>query len=123
MKQSKPEEMTSEQLIESFVAIALDQDNAIRREENAKFNRLFHKMRAIEDALKRRAGDQRHALVDLLKHPNAQVRLRAAIATLALTPDLARKTLQNISDWDEYPQAPDARGMLRGLDDGSYEPS
>jgi hypothetical protein len=123
MKQTSSEKMTLDQLVDRFVAIALDQDDAIRKEQNARFNRLFHEMRTIEEELKHRPGDQRGLLVRYLKHPNAQVRLRAAIATLALVPDDARKALQNISDWDEYPQAPDARGMLRGLDDGSYTPS
>lgn len=123
MKQTTPEEMTSEKLVERFAAIALDQDSAIRKEENTKFGRLFREMSTIEDELKHRPGDQRHLLVRFLKHPNAQVRLRAAIATLALAPDLSRRTLQNISNWNEYPQAPDARGILRGLDDGSYTPT
>ena len=50
-------------------------------------------------------------------------RLRSAFATLALEPEAARRTLQTISDRDEYPQAADARGMMRALDDGSYVPS
>ena len=94
-----------------------------QKEKNAKFNRLFREMRSIEDELKHRPSDQRNSLIRFLKHPNAQVRLRAAIATLALVPDAARETLQNISDLNEYPQAPDARGILRGLDDGSYTPT
>jgi hypothetical protein len=123
MTQANPQKMSIEQLVDRFVGIALDQDEAIRKEKNTKFNRLFREMRIIEDELKDRPGDQRSSLVRFLKHPNAQVRLRAAIATLALKPDAARMTLQNISDLNEYPQAPDARGMLRALDDGSYTPS
>ena len=123
MSQFTLEKMTVEQLVERFVATALEQDRAIRADKNALFNRLYSQLDAIEVELKRRSGDQRRALVALLKHPNVEVRLRAAFATLALVPELARKTLQNISDWDEYPQAPDARLMLRGLDDGSYTPN
>jgi Domain of unknown function (DUF2019) len=123
MSQLTLKKLTIEQLVERFVATALDQDRAIRADKNARFNRLYHQLDAIEDELKQRPGDQRRALIALLEHPNAEVRLRAAFATLALVPDLARKTLQNISDWNEYPQAPNARGMLRGLDDGSYTPT
>ena len=117
------EKMTTEQLVEHFVAIALDQDKAMQFEENAKYNRLFGEMNAVIVELKQRAGDQRHALIPLLKHTNPQVRLKAAIATLALAPDAARNVLQAIDRWNEYPQAPYARGMLMALDDGSYTPS
>ena len=123
MKRSKPQETSVEQLVERFVAIALEQDKAIRTEANAKYNKLYGEMDVVKNELMNRPGDQRRALSPLLKHSNAQVRLKAAIATLALAPEVARKTLQNISDWDEYPQAPYARGMLRGLDDGSYKPT
>ena len=123
MSQNTLEKMSIEQLVERFVATALEQDRAVRAEKNALFNRLYRQMDAIENELKQRPGDQRRALIHLLKHQNAEVRLRAAFATLTLVPDLARKTLQNISDWNEYPQAPDARGILMGLDDGSYTPT
>jgi hypothetical protein len=55
-------------------------------------------------------------------HPNAQVRLKAATATLAVAPEAARQTLQIISDRQEYPQAADARGMMRAVDKGTYVP-
>ncbi|HUU66071.1 MAG TPA: DUF2019 domain-containing protein [Methyloceanibacter sp.] len=80
-------------------------------------------MKSIEAELKRHDGDQRLALLSLLSHPNPQIRLKAAIATLAVAPDEAREALQNISDRNEYPQAADARGMMEALDDGSYKPT
>jgi hypothetical protein len=70
---------------------------------------------------KQRAGDQRRALIPLHEHPNAQVRLKAAIATLALAPHAARQALQIIRNREEYPQAA-ARGMIRAVDDGSFIP-
>jgi hypothetical protein len=44
------------------------------------------------------AGDERRALLLLYQHPNVQVRLAAAKATLALAPDAARRMLQTIAD-------------------------
>jgi hypothetical protein len=111
-----------EQLVESFIAVALDQDAAIAHDDNAKFNRLYGQMDAMENELKGRDGDQRRALVRLYDHPNAQVRLTSASATLALSPEAARRTLQTISDRQEYPQAADARGMIRSVDDGTFVP-
>ena len=113
MSRNKLESATEEELVEYFVAIAVVQDKAMRQGENAKYNRLYREMDAVEWELKRRTGDQRRALIPLYTHPNAQVRLKAAIATLALAPDAARQALQIISDRQEYPQAADARGMIR----------
>jgi hypothetical protein len=122
MKPANVEGMTVPQLVEYFTAIALAQDQAMRIDDNAAFNRLFFQMEAVEEELKRRKGDQRSALLRLLDHPNAQVRLKSAIATLALAPQAARQALQVISDRQEYPQAADARGMMRAVDDGTFIP-
>jgi Domain of unknown function (DUF2019) len=84
MKRAKLQDMTVDQLAEQFTAIALDQDKALRSGQHAKFNRLFDDLEAIKQELQNRAGDQRRALIALLAHPNAQVRLKSAIATLAL---------------------------------------
>jgi hypothetical protein len=106
-----------------FTIIALGQDEALLTNEIAKFNRLYDSMDAVEAELQGRAGDQRQALVPLLGHPNAQVRLKTAIATLGVAPQAARKALQTISDRDEYPQAANARGMMRALDEGTFTPN
>jgi hypothetical protein len=123
MKRPDVQAMSVDQLVEQFTAIALDQDRAITLDDSAKYNRLFDRMENIKELLKSREGDQRGALEPLLQHRNAQVRLKAAIALLAVEPEAARATLQAISDKSEYPQAADARGMMRALDEGRYVPS
>jgi hypothetical protein len=115
--------MTVEQLIERFVGIALEQDKAITLDDSATFNKLYSRMELVKSELRSRSGDQRRALLPLLEHANAQVRLKAAIALLAIEPIAARETLQNISDNKEYPQMADARGMMRALDEGRYVPT
>ena len=120
MKKPKLERLTVEQLVERFTAIALAQDEELRRNEHTKFNRLFDEMEAVKQELRSRAGDQRRALLGLYTHPNGQVRLKAAIATLGLAPVAARHILQLISDRNEYPQAVYARDMLDALDEGTF---
>jgi hypothetical protein len=122
MTRIKLNEMTIVELVRQFVSIALDQDKAMRYDDNRKFKRLYKQMEAIEEELKNRPGDQRRTLIPLFEHPNAQVRLKSAITTLALAPEDARRTLQIISDRQEYPQAADARGMIMALDEGTYIP-
>jgi hypothetical protein len=120
MKRPRLENLTVDQLVERFTAIALDQDKALRSGKHAKFNLLFDEMERVNEELKSRAGDQRQRLIALHTHPNAQVRLKSAIATLALVPEASRRTLQVISDRNEYPQAAYARDMLSALAEKRY---
>lgn len=122
MKKRNLGEMSSGDLVDLFVEIALAQDEAILMDENEEYNRLFLRMHAVADELKSRPGDERGALSSLYEHSSAQVRLKAAIVTLAVAPDAARETLQIIRDRQEYPQAADARGMLSALEQGTYVP-
>lgn len=123
MKRKTLGTISGTELVERFLEIALEQDNAILMDEIARYNRLYGRMEEVKEELKRRPGDLRRALVALYDHPNAQVRLKAAIATLAVAPGSARSVLQEISDRNEYPQAADARGMMRALDEGRYKPT
>lgn len=110
-------------LVERFLAIAIDQDRAIFDEDNTRFNALYDQMQSVRDELRARPGDQRNALRALLDHPNVQVRLKAAITTLALAPDISKRVLRQIADSNRLPQAADAGLILNGLRDGSYVPS
>jgi hypothetical protein len=123
MKRIGPQQMTVDQLLARFAAIGIDQDKALVRNEIAKFNRLYDEMDAIENELKARDGDQRRALLGLYDHPNAQVRLNAIKATLAVSPELARRMLKVMADSREYPQAGDAGMTLINLERGIFTPT
>ena len=116
-------DMTVDQLVERFTQIALGQDRALLMDEIGRFNRLYDQMERVEAELKSRSGDQRRALLRLYFHPNAQVRLKAAEATLAVAPQTARRKLQEIQDSYEFPQAGDAGMTLIGLDRGEFKPT
>ena len=71
MKRTNLADMTVDQLVERFTAIALDQDRALLRNEIGKFNRLFDEMEAVKRDLRARNGDQRRAFRQsgsVLKH-------------------------------------------------------
>jgi hypothetical protein len=116
-------EMTTEQLVERFTAIALDQYTALQGYDTARYNRLFDRMDAIKQELKARDGDQRRALLSLYEHPNAQVRFKAAVATLAVVPEQARTVLKEIAATHNDVQGLDARMTLRQLDIGAFKPT
>lgn len=123
MKKVALAEMTLSQLVDRFTADALTQFQAELYGEIAKYNLLYREIVAIERELKNRAGDQRSALVPLFAHSNPQVRLMAAESTLAVAPEAARQTLQELWDRKEFPQAAYAMGTLRALERGDRKPT
>jgi ParB-like chromosome segregation protein Spo0J len=123
MKKTNLREMSVDQLVERFTAIALDQDKALLRNEYAKFNRLFERMEEVKGELRARSGDERRALLRLYDHPNAQVRLKAVKATLAVAPESARRMLEIMAESGEYPQAGDAGMTIDALDRGVFRPT
>jgi Domain of unknown function (DUF2019) len=122
-KSDKLKEMSVEQLVERFLSLALQRDDALLGYELAKVNRLFMLKIAVFEELKSRAGDQRRALVPLYDHPNPQVQLDAAKSTLAVAPQEARAALQALADSQKFPQAGDAGMSLRNLDRGVFKPT
>lgn len=112
-----------EQLVEQFVKLSLKQYEALEGSEIARYNRLFGQVWGIVDRLKARDGDQRRALTGLLSHPNPQVRLTAARATLAIAPSAARQVIQTIAESKVQPWALDAGMCLRFLDQGVFKPT
>lgn len=115
--------LSSHQLVQEFVRVSLDQYEAHRYRRVAAYNRLYWLTETIEKELKARSGDQRRLLIPLYAHQNIQVRLKSAMATLALDMEGARQVLQAIKDEQRFPFAADAAGMLFALDEGRYVPS
>lgn len=123
MKRRNLESLCVPDLVDRFATIALEQDRALLYSEIAKFNRLFEKMNRVEAELKSRSGDQRRALKALYEHPNAQVRLKAAPATLGVMTKGARALIEEIANSRKFPQAGDAGMTLDALDRGIFNPT
>jgi hypothetical protein len=116
-------EMTTEELILKFAEIGVAQDDALLHDQVAKFNRFFDSKTAVTAELSGRPGDQRRALLKLFDHPNLQVQLNAAKATLAIDPVAARRKLEEISEKKWAPQGLDAGMSLWNLDRGVFKPT
>lgn len=117
--------MNVDKLVDRFAVIAVEQDSAMMEGafgDIVKINRLMRQLRAVEQELKNRPGDQRRALSVLYTHANLQVRLMAAKLTLAVAPEAARQVLQAIVDSRRQPQAGDAGMSLWNLDRGVFVP-
>jgi Domain of unknown function (DUF2019) len=123
MKRITQHDMNDAQLVQRFAILAVEQDKALLEDDGIKVNRIFWELEAIENELKSRKGDQRRALFQLYKHPNLQVRVKAAKATLALAPQAARDVLQAVVDSKQQPQALEAGMSLWNLERGVYKPT
>jgi Domain of unknown function (DUF2019) len=123
IKPSNLDDMTEDRLIERFIEIGIGQDQALLMDQIAIFNRLYKLRKDVELQLQRRSGDRRHVLLQLYDHPNVQVRLNAAEATLAVEPQKARRELEIIASSGQYPQAGYAGMTVAALDRGTFEPS
>jgi len=118
----KLQDLTVDQLVDSFADIGVAQDQALLYDEHKKYTRLFSDMNEVDQELRSRGVKARLALLKLYNHPNMQVRVKAAVRTLAVAPEEARRALREISDSQSYPQAADASMILRDFDNGSYKP-
>lgn len=122
MSPVSPTNQTTAELVETFRVLALAKGAANLDGLIARYSRLYRQLEAIVAELKARNGDQRRKLAEFYRHPDPQVRLDAAMATLVIFPDDARATLQAIIDRREFPQAADAGQTLLYLKDGRFFP-
>lgn len=123
MKRHGLHNMSIAALVFRFAELAVEQDRALLGFDTKEVNRIFWRLKEIEDELKSRHGDQRRALMSLYDHPNPQVRVKAAKATLAVAPEAARAVLEEIAAAKNQPQALEAGMSLFNLDSGVYKPT
>ena len=122
MKRLELADIPTPDLVNLFAVIGVAQDEALLGGEIAKFNRLYDQMATVSNELSARDGDQRRELRQLYSYDNMQVRLKAAIHTLAVLPEEARKQLQLVAGSQWFPQAGDAGMTISGLEDGTFKP-
>jgi hypothetical protein len=123
MKKPNLQQIPIDDLVQRFRDLALAQDEAFLQGEQAKVNRLFWQLEEVEEELKSHSGDQRSALLRLYDHPNAQVRVKAIKATLAVAPERARQALESLANSKEYPASGEAGMSIWALDQGIFKPS
>lgn len=122
MTRSNLQGLTVEELVKRFAEIGVEEDQALRSDDLRRYKRLAMQMRAIDEELRARPGDQRRSLLMLYDHPNFQVRLMAAKLTLAVAPEAARRMLELIYQRRHQPQSGDAGMCLWTLDEGIFVP-
>lgn len=122
MKHGDLKSLAVADLVERYAASGIQEDKAEFEGDTANRNLLRRQMFAIADELKGRPGDQRRALLTLYDHPNIEVRLMVAKATLAIAPIEARKVIESIAASKRFPYAGDAGMCIEMLDKGVFVP-
>ncbi len=122
MIQGELDSLTEEQLVERFTDISLRQYDVLQIHDTKTYTKLFHRLHAVAGVLRKRGLDARRALLPLLAHENAQVRLNAVHELLAIEPLRARATLAALAKFAPRPQRLPAGMALMRLDSGEYKP-
>lgn len=97
-----------------FLDLAISQHRAVAELDSKRANEIYALMEQVSQELKARPGDQRRELIDLLSHPNAWVRFKAAVHTLGIAPVQARAVLEEVSNQTADP-------LCRAYARGSYD--
>lgn len=123
MKDQNLKALSDAELVRSFLKLSLSKAKAVMETDTRKLKKLYPQAEAMIHELRLREGDKRRLLIVLYNHPNPQVRLDAATATLAISPEDARRMLQMICDRKEHPYALEAGMRLDALDGGIFRPT
>lgn len=99
---------SNEQLIDLYVDLSRQQGAAMEKEDTRKYNRLYDKVGAVRRELRKRGDDVRQkTLIPLLKrapgesvldYSSSQRRYNAAMDLMAIAPDLAKATLEELAN-------------------------
>jgi hypothetical protein len=123
MKGAKPGPLSTEQMVRRFVDIALRQYKADLGNDVKSYNKLYGQMEELTLMLKAYPDDRRRALMSIFNHPNPHVRMKAAVNTLAIDHQAARRVLEAVAASGQYPTAGRAGMTLDALDRGIFKPT
>ena len=133
MKKPDLSALSTEQLVAMYIDISTQEAEALERNLLRRVNKLIDQERAVDETLRERGPEARRALIPLLdyvgqKSPwfaaeRAQVRLNAAKTLLAIVPEQARATLEELAARAPGDQKLSASMCLWHLETGVYKPT
>jgi len=131
-KPNKLADLSNQQLIDEYVDLSRQQGAALEKDDTQKFNRLFDKFVPVREEIRRRGDEVRKELIPLLKrspdesrldYGAAQRRRNAAFDLMAIVPDLAKATLEELAKSPLLDISARASLSLSNLEDGIWKPS
>ena len=123
MKTDQFDSMSTTSLVAAYVDLSMREEDATDRGAIARVRKLFAKRMKIENVLRSRGIAARRALMPLLKHPSAQVRLDAAKHLFAIAPTESRATLEDIAAHGPSQQRGAAGMCLWYIEEGIFKPT
>jgi len=121
------------ELVDMYIDISVKQAESLLANNLGRGKKLFFELEEIDNMLRNRGLEARKALIPLLDYAGrkspffpserAQVRLNAAKTLLAIVPDKARATLEELATRGPSIQRLSARMCLRHLEEGVYKPT
>jgi hypothetical protein len=98
--------------IEEFVRAAVDQDRYLMLADAKAANRAYHRLMKVLDALMQRPDRGVSALLDLVDHPEASVRVWAATYLLPQHEETAIRVLESLTSGHGFVSS-DAKTVLQ----------
>lgn len=114
---------SNDYLVAIYIEISRKEDDAMLRNDIARATGLVYRRKEVDDVLRARGIEARRMLLPLLRHSNAQVRLNAAKHLLAVAPEAARATLEDLAAHGPGQQQGSAGMCLSLVDDGTFKPT
>jgi Domain of unknown function (DUF2019) len=115
--------MSTVHLVDAYADLSQKQGDSLERFEMAEVRKLFNRRMEIKKVLRARGLEAGRALIPLLKHKDAQVRLNAAEDLMAIVPRQARAALEDIAAHGPSQQKGAAGMYLLQFDEGAFKPT
>lgn len=122
MSRTNLSQMSNGELVERFRALAIEKSKVLLDSDTAAANRIYDRMEAIDQELRRRGPEARKALLVLLDDRDCRVRFEAAQQSLAVAPQKALETIKQIAASHFLPLAGEAGMALEFLAEGIFKP-
>jgi hypothetical protein len=123
MKKDDWTRQSIQDLIAAYLDVSLREAEAVERGETAKVRRLFDERMQLDRSIRARGLQARKSLIPLLEHRNAQVRLNTAKHLLAVAPNEARATLEDLAAHGPSQQRGDAGMCFWYMEKGIFKPT
>ena len=111
-------ELSSQDLVQMYEQIVLQQDESFKNERIALFNKQYGDREAIKEELRSRPGDQREMLAALFKSKKSWVCICVARDTFGLNEARSRMHMQYVADHSLGRYRGEARSALGAWDRG-----
>lgn len=122
MKKGDLTKKSSDDLVALFADLSRQQGDALIVDDTRRSNRLYYKMKDIDQELRLRGPEARLRLKVLFTDANPFVRLNAAVKILGLVPQEGRAVLQKIREARIQPEALHAGMVVLRFDSGEWVP-